>query len=115
MQKLTYRTIEKNFEYEIPKIKGSRFLTYLFPCDNKESAEDFLQQIKKEHFSATHHCSAWRVWIQVHEDLFGNVLIDPKVECELLDVVKSQRNLCYGFRDKKPFLKEVYYVAGRQG
>jgi len=79
MPKLTYRTIETKFEYEIPKIKWSRFLTYLFPCEDKENAESLLEQVKKEHFSATHHCSAWRLWIQVHEDLFGNVLIDPKV------------------------------------
>jgi putative IMPACT (imprinted ancient) family translation regulator len=61
MHKLTYLTIEKKFQYEIPKIKGSRFLTYLFPCENKETAENLLQQVKKEHFSATHHCSAWRL------------------------------------------------------
>jgi len=79
MPKLTYRTIETKFEYEIPKIKGSRFLTYLFPCEDKENAENLLEQIRKEHFSATHHCSAWRLWIQVHEDLFGNILIDPKI------------------------------------
>lgn len=78
MPKLTYRTIEENFHHEIPKIKGSRFLTYLFPCEDKETAEALLEQVKKKHFSATHHCSAWRLWIQVHEDLFGNVLIDPK-------------------------------------
>jgi putative IMPACT (imprinted ancient) family translation regulator len=43
MPKLTYRTIESKFEYEIPKIKGSRFLTYLFPCENKENAEILLE------------------------------------------------------------------------
>ena len=79
MPKLNYRTIDKEFEYEIPKIKGSRFLTYLFPCENKEDAENLLEQIRKQHFSATHHCSAWRLWIHVHEDLFGNILIDPKI------------------------------------
>lgn len=79
MPKLTYRTIDKEFEYEIPKIKGSRFLAYLFPCEDKKNAEELLEQIKKKHFSATHHCSAWRLGIQVHEDLFGNILIDPKV------------------------------------
>ena len=79
MPKLTYRTIENKFEYEIPKIKGSRFLTYFFPCEDKENAEIILAWITKQHFSATHHCSAWRLWIQVHEDLFGNVLIDPKI------------------------------------
>jgi putative IMPACT (imprinted ancient) family translation regulator len=61
MPKLTYRTVENNFEYEIPKIKGSRFLTYLFPCEDKESAENLLELIRKQHFSATHHCSARRL------------------------------------------------------
>lgn len=78
MLKLTYRTIETNSQHEIPKIKGSRFLTYLFSCEDKENAEILLESVRKEHFSATHHCSAWRLWVQVHEDLFGNVLIDPK-------------------------------------
>ena len=80
MPKLTYRTIESKFEYEIPKIKGSRFLTYFFPCEDKENAETLLEWVIKQHFSATHHCSAWRLWIQVHEDLFGNVLIDPRIQ-----------------------------------
>lgn len=78
MKKLTYRTIENEIQFEIAKIKWSRFLTYIFPCESKENAENLLMQVKKEHFSATHHCSAWRLWVQVHEDLFGNVLIDPK-------------------------------------
>lgn len=78
MWKLTYLTIDENSLYEIPKIKWSRFLTYLFPCSTKEEAENFLEWIKKEHFSATHHCSAWRLWINVHEDLFWLTYIDPK-------------------------------------
>jgi putative IMPACT (imprinted ancient) family translation regulator len=70
MPKLTYRTIESQFQYEIPKIKGSRFLTYLYHCEDKETANQILLDIKKEHFSATHHCSARRIGINVHEDLF---------------------------------------------
>ena len=79
MPKLTYRTIINEFHYEIPKIKWSKFLTYLFPCKNKENIDFFLEKIRKEHFSATHHCSAYRLWIQIHEDLFWNILIDPKI------------------------------------
>ena len=77
MAKLTYRTIGKESQFEIAKIKWSRFLTYLFPCEDKQNATNLLENVKKEHFSATHHCSARRVGIRVHEDLFGNVLIDP--------------------------------------
>jgi len=79
MHKLTYRTITNEFHYEIPKIKWSKFLTYLFPCEDKENIDFFLEKIRKEHFSATHHCSAYRLWIQIHEDLFWNILIDPKI------------------------------------
>jgi len=78
MPKLTYRTIESQFQYEIPKIKGSRFLTYLYHCEDKETADQILLDIKKEHFSATHHCSARRIGINVHEDLFWNIYIDPQ-------------------------------------
>ena len=78
MPKLTYRTIESQFQYEIPKIKGSRFLTYLYHCEDKETANQILLDIKKEHFSATHHCSARRIGINVHEDLFWNIYIDPQ-------------------------------------
>ena len=48
MPKLTYRTIESQFQYEIPKIKGSRFLTYLYHCEDKETANQILLDIKKE-------------------------------------------------------------------
>lgn len=79
MWKLVYQTISEEILFEIPKIKGSRFLTYLFPCEEKEDAENYLEKIKKEHFSATHHCSARRLWINVHEDLFWLTYIDPKI------------------------------------
>lgn len=55
-------------------------MTYLFPCEDKENAEILLEWIRKQHFSATHHCSARRLWIQIHEDLFGNVLIDSRIQ-----------------------------------
>lgn len=79
MQKLTYYTIDSPSQYEIPKIKGSRFLTYLYPCEEKTDAENFLEKIRKEHFNATHHCSSRRLWINVHYDLFENVVIEPKI------------------------------------
>jgi putative IMPACT (imprinted ancient) family translation regulator len=34
--------------------------------------------MKKKFYDATHHCSAWRIGLHVHQDLFGNTLIDPK-------------------------------------
>lgn len=78
MKKETYLTIEWNSMYEIPKIKWSRFICYLFPCNDKDQAESWLINIKKNHFSATHHCYARRLWTKIREDLFWNTLIEPE-------------------------------------
>ena len=39
-------------------IEKSRFITYLKRVDNIDMANDYLLQIKKKHYDATHHCSA---------------------------------------------------------
>lgn len=39
-------------------IEKSRFITYLKRVDNIEEANDYLAQIKKKHYDATHHCMA---------------------------------------------------------
>lgn len=41
------------------EIKKSRFLCYMHKCFSEEEAKAFLQQIKKEHPNATHHCYAF--------------------------------------------------------
>jgi uncharacterized YigZ family protein len=54
-----YYTIEKTATAEF-KDRGSRFIAYVCPI---KSAEDFklrLNEIKKEHHKATHHCFAYR-------------------------------------------------------
>jgi uncharacterized YigZ family protein len=56
----TYNTIEKPFEGYF-KDKGSKFHSYLYPVNNENEVREILQQIKKEHFSARHHCYAWRL------------------------------------------------------
>ena len=40
MEKLEYTTIEKSFQYEIPKIKGSRFFATLIPVQTREEIDD---------------------------------------------------------------------------
>lgn len=40
------------------EIKKSKFITYLHRTDNEEDAKEFLKRVKKEHPSATHHCTA---------------------------------------------------------
>lgn len=56
----TYLTIEKKSE-ALYKDKGSKFLTFAFPVENDQQIKDALTQLKKEHPSANHHCSAYRL------------------------------------------------------
>lgn len=42
------------------KEKGSKFLAFVFPCDNKETAKTHLDRLRKEHRNACHVCFAWR-------------------------------------------------------
>ena len=39
-------------------IEKSRFITYLKRVDNINEADEYLSQIKKKHYDATHHCFA---------------------------------------------------------
>jgi putative IMPACT (imprinted ancient) family translation regulator len=61
MEKLLYTTISNTFQYEIPKIKGSRFITTLIPVNSKEEIENELTKIRKKYFDATHNCYARRI------------------------------------------------------
>lgn len=42
-------------------IKGSRFICTLKRVYTEEEAKDFIQAIKKEHWKATHNCSAYLI------------------------------------------------------
>lgn len=53
-----YKTIKEDGHNEI-EIKKSRFICSLKRVTNEEEAKDFIQSIKKEHWKANHHCSAF--------------------------------------------------------
>ena len=72
MEKLLYTTLSETFQYEIPKIKGSRFITTLIPITTKEQIDEELTKIRKKYFDATHNCYAWRYWVDANQDLFLN-------------------------------------------
>lgn len=55
-----YQTIEKTSFAEF-KDRGSRFLAYAYPVQAVEECKRLLQQLKKEHPKAAHHCFAWRL------------------------------------------------------
>jgi len=53
-------TVTKLFKSDY-RVKGSKFLGYLHPAESKAEADDFLETVKNEHPTATHHCYAWRI------------------------------------------------------
>lgn len=55
-----YKTIEKTSTGYF-KDKGSKFYSYAYPIEAEEEVKDIIQQLKKEHHSARHHCYAWRL------------------------------------------------------
>src|SRR5215831_15006444 len=59
---------EKEFYYTISqpaiaefKDRESRFLAYAYPLHSAEDFKNYLQQLKKEHPKAAHHCFAHRM------------------------------------------------------
>lgn len=77
---MTYLTLKEAFRYEIPKIKGSRFITTLIPAVTQEQLEADLEKISKEYYDATHNCYAWRFPSYAHQDLFGTWIISAKYQ-----------------------------------
>jgi putative IMPACT (imprinted ancient) family translation regulator len=54
-----YFTIESSAVAEF-KDRGSKFLAYSFPLKNTTDFKKYLQDLKKEHPKAVHHCFAWQ-------------------------------------------------------
>jgi uncharacterized YigZ family protein len=57
-----YYTIEKPSTAEF-KDRGSRFIAYAFPAADAAEVKTRLQQVKKEHPKAEHHCYAYRLGV----------------------------------------------------
>lgn len=55
-----YYTIEKASSAEF-KDRGSRFIAYVHPVQSVDDCKRLLQESKKEHPKAVHHCFAWRL------------------------------------------------------
>lgn len=56
----TYRTLGTSGE-SLYKVKGSKHFGYAFRVNNEEEIKSYLEQVKKEHHSARHHCYAWKL------------------------------------------------------
>ncbi len=55
-----YNTIEKPAVAEF-KDKGSKFTAYAYPIESADEFKKLLQNLKKEHPKAAHHCFAYRI------------------------------------------------------
>ncbi len=56
-----YNTIRKPSTFEIPKIKGSRFIALVYPVKSREDAKVKLDQVRRNYSDASHHCFAFRI------------------------------------------------------
>ncbi|MCI0515045.1 IMPACT family protein [candidate division KSB1 bacterium] len=61
----SYLTIRQPVAAQL-KEKGSRFLGWAAPVENKAEAQTFLTQTAKKYFDATHHCYAYRLGVGVN-------------------------------------------------
>jgi uncharacterized YigZ family protein len=55
-----YRTVRSPGSREVV-IRKSRFIGHVMPVDNEEQAVQFIENIKKQHWNATHNCSAYMI------------------------------------------------------
>ena len=55
---MEFKTIKENGRVE-EEIKKSRFICHVKRVETEEEARDFINSIKKEHYKATHNCSAF--------------------------------------------------------
>ena len=55
-----YQTIEQESQGYF-KDKGSKFYAFAFPVKSENEVKEILLSLRKEHYSARHHCYAWRL------------------------------------------------------
>lgn len=54
------RTIARPLRWEIPKVKGSRFIASVARAASPEEAAAFVEGVRAEYRDATHNCFGWR-------------------------------------------------------
>jgi uncharacterized YigZ family protein len=62
----TFNTIADLVQAEL-KVKGSRFIARAKPVGAKDKAEQFIEEIRKQHHDATHNCFAYRIGVGMQE------------------------------------------------
>ena len=57
----TYKTITKPSEETLFKDRNSKFFGYAFPVFSEEDIKERLEELRKQHHTARHHCYAWQL------------------------------------------------------
>ena len=57
----TYLTLEEPSLEVLYKEKNSKFFGYVFPVSTEEEVKKYIDQLKKQHFSARHWCYAYQI------------------------------------------------------
>ncbi|MDR1567293.1 MAG: YigZ family protein [Streptococcaceae bacterium] len=68
---MSYRTIKNDGECEL-NIKKSRFICQVFRIESEEAAREKLVQVKKQHYKATHNCSAFTLGLKQEVQRFSD-------------------------------------------
>ena len=56
----TYKSLA-SYSEGIYKEKGSKFISYAYPCETEYEIKDILEEIKKKHPQARHLCYAYKI------------------------------------------------------
>ncbi|MEQ3499172.1 YigZ family protein [Tenacibaculum sp. SSH1-16] len=57
----TYKTITNPSEETLFKDRNSKFFGYAFPVFTEEDIKERLEELRKQHHTARHHCYAWQL------------------------------------------------------
>lgn len=60
-EKDTYKTLVKPSEETLFKDRNSKFFGYAFPVSTEGDIKNYLDELKKKHPNAGHHCYAWQL------------------------------------------------------
>lgn len=58
----TFKTIKSPAE-GLFKDRGSKFFAFAYPIEHEGEVKDLVENLRKEHFKAVHHCYAYRLGI----------------------------------------------------
>ena len=83
---MEFRTIKEDGQVQ-EEIKKSRFICHAKRVYSEEEARDFITAIKKEHYKATHNCSAF---------IIGDV-VKSNVQVMMVSLVVLLAFLCLGY------------------